>query len=128
MKVGIISKKDYIQRTIAIAKGAYKPRKDEPKIWFESVKSMSQILSSENQELLKLILLHKPNSLTELQSISRRNKSNLSRTLKTLESYGIVELPRHKGSISPQVKVTDFQLDFGLNYSHPTSHLDVASC
>jgi len=56
VKVGIISREDYRERTIAIAKGEYSPRKDEPKIWFESLQSMSQILGSENQALLKIIL------------------------------------------------------------------------
>lgn len=116
MKVGIISKQDYIKRTIAIAKGEHIGQPDEPKIWFESLKSMAQILSNENQQLLKLILLHKPNSLAELEKISNRKKSNLSRTLKTLESYGIVELPKHKGMIVPKVKATDFSVEFGLNH------------
>jgi len=48
MKIGIISRENYVKRTIAVAKGQYKPRKDEPKIWFETLKSMAQILSSEN--------------------------------------------------------------------------------
>jgi predicted transcriptional regulator len=48
------------KRTIAIAKGTYKPKKDEPKIWFESIKSLSQVLSNENQELLKIIIECKP--------------------------------------------------------------------
>ncbi|MEA3348526.1 MAG: transcriptional regulator, partial [Pseudomonadota bacterium] len=51
LKVGIISRENYRERTIAIARGKYKPKKQEPKIWFESIKSMSQILSHENQEL-----------------------------------------------------------------------------
>ena len=97
LKIGIISKEDYIKRTIAIAKGEYKPRKNEPKIWFESTKSMSQILSTENQKLLRTILENKPDSITELERITNRKKSNLSRTLKTLEKYGIVELKKIKG-------------------------------
>ena len=60
INVGIISRENYVKRTIAVAKGLYKPRKDEPKIWFESLKSMSQILSSENQDLMRLIIDHKP--------------------------------------------------------------------
>jgi predicted transcriptional regulator len=52
MKVGIISKEDYHQRTIAIAKGEYVPKHDEPKVWFESLQSTAQVLSSENKELL----------------------------------------------------------------------------
>ena len=120
MKVGIISKEDYIKRTIAIAKGEYKPRKDEPKIWFESLKSMSQVLSSENQELLKTIIEYKPSSISELEQITNRKKSNLSRTLKTLERYGIVDLPKDKrGRVVPKVKATDFKVEFGLNYSSP---------
>ncbi len=119
MTVGIISKEDYIKRTMAIAKGSYKPRKDEPKIWFESLNSMSQVLSSENQKLLKVIIEHKPMSLAELGKISDRKKSNLSRTLKTLERYGIVELPKKEGRLVPKVIATDFKVQFGLHYSRP---------
>ena len=120
MNIGIISKENYIKRTLAIAKGAYKPRKDEPKVWFESTKSMSQVLSAENQELLRVIIANKPHSITELEGITSRKKSNLSRTLKTLEKYGIVELKKIKGKIIPQVKATDFRVEFGLNYSFPS--------
>ncbi len=122
MKIGIISKENYIKRTLAIAKGEYKPRKDEPKIWFESTKSMSQILSTENQELLRVIIENKPHSITELEEITNRKKSNLSRTLKTLEKYGIVELHKIKGRISPRVKATHFRVEFGLYYSSPVPH------
>ena len=45
IRVGIMSMQQYKERTIAIAKGAYKPKKDEPKVWFESIQSMAQILS-----------------------------------------------------------------------------------
>ena len=87
MKIGIISRENYIKRTVAIAKGQYKPRNDEPKIWFETLKSMSQILSNENQNLLKLIIDQKPRSLAELEKISHRKKSNLSRTLRSNKRF-----------------------------------------
>jgi len=119
MKIGIISKKDYMERTLAIAKGEYKPRKDKPKVWFESTKSMSQVLSTENQDLLRAIIENKPHSITALEEITNRKKSNLSRILKTLEKYGIVELQKIKGKISPKVKATDFRVEFGLHYSSP---------
>lgn len=119
LKIGIISKQDYINRTVAIAKGEYTPKKDEPKVWFESIKSMAQVLSNENQELLKLIVKHKPSSITELERISHRKKANLSRTLKTLEKYNIVDLPKtSQGTIAPKVRATDFEVQFGLHYSH----------
>ncbi|VAW72401.1 hypothetical protein MNBD_GAMMA10-2680 [hydrothermal vent metagenome] len=119
MKVGIISKEEYIRRTIAIAKGTYTPKRTDPKIWFESLNSMSQVLSAENQALLKLIVDHKPCSLVELEALSARRKSNLSRTLKTLEKYGIVDLTKVNGKVVPKVKVTDFKVEFGLNLSMP---------
>lgn len=119
MKVGIISREDYVKRTLAIAKGEYKPKQDEPKIWFESIQSMAQVLSTENQKLLQTIVQHKPRSLTQLEGLTCRKKSNLSRTLKTLERYGIVELKKKSGKIAPRVKVTDFNVEFGLHYSSP---------
>ena len=117
VKVGIISKDDYRKRTIAIAKGEYEPKKNEPKIWFESLSSMAQILGSDNQKLLKLIIDHQPRSLAELERISSRKKSNLSRTLKTLERYGIVSLSKDNGKLIPKVEATDFKVQFGLHYS-----------
>lgn len=115
MNVGIMSREDYKNRTIAIAKGKYKPKKGEPKVWFESVKSLAQVLSNENQALLKLIIECKPKSLTELEKISNRKKSNLSRTLKTLENYGIVSLNKVNGKVVPTVKASNFKVEFGLN-------------
>lgn len=115
INVGIMSREEYKKRTIAIARGTYHPTKDEPKIWFESIKSLAQVLSNENQELLKLIIEYSPQSLTELEKISQRKKSNLSRTLKILENYGIVSLKKMNGRVIPTVEATDFKVEFGLN-------------
>jgi predicted transcriptional regulator len=49
--IEILSKADYIKRTIAIVKGEYKPKVDEPKVWFESIKSLAQVLINENQKI-----------------------------------------------------------------------------
>ena len=117
LKIGILSRKDYKKRTIAIARGEYKPKKDEPKIWFESINSMAQVLSSENQKLLKVISEKNPNSLKELENATGRKSSNLSRTLKTMSRYGIVDLVKQDKSIKPVVKATDFKVEFGINSS-----------
>ncbi len=45
---------------------------------------MAQVLSNENQLLLKTILDRKPESLKELEVATGRSSSNLSRTLKTM--------------------------------------------
>ena len=113
--VGIMSKKAYRERTTAIARGEYVPREDEPKIWFESLQSMAQVLSNENRELLKVILEKKPKSLAELEAMTGRKKPNLSRTLRTLERYGIVKLHKERNRTVPEVLATEFRVEFGLD-------------
>ena len=112
--VGIMSKEAYKERMMAIARGEYVPKRHEPKIWFESLKSMAQVLSNENRQLLKTILYKKPKSLAELEAMTGRKKSNLSRTLKTLERYGIVKLHKEKNRMVPEVLATEFRVEFGL--------------
>ena len=114
LQIGITSKEDYKKRTIDIAKGLYTPKDNKPKIWFESVKSMAQILSNENQDLLQVILDNHPKSLTELEKLTSRAKSNLSHALKTLERYGIVELSKINNAIVAEIKATKFSVEFGL--------------
>ena len=48
INVGIMSREEFKQRTITIAKGEYKPEKDEPKVWLESLQSFAQVLSDDN--------------------------------------------------------------------------------
>jgi predicted transcriptional regulator len=65
IKIGIMSRQDYQQRTIAIARGDYKAKKGEPKVWFESVQSMAQVdlnrpLSDSDQELSACELCETP--------------------------------------------------------------------
>ena len=115
IKVGILSRQMYAKRSIAIARGEYTPKKGEPKIWFESLRSMAEALSSDNQDLLRLITEKNPQSLAELEQLSGRKKSNLSRTLKMLEGYGIVAVKRQDQRMIPSVKATDFKVEFGLN-------------
>ncbi len=114
VKIGIMSREDYKHRTIAIAKGEYVPHGDEPKIWFESLQSMAQVLNSDNQKLLQVILEKHPQSLKELEELTGRSVSNLSRTLKTMARYGIVELEKNRRRIVPRVKASDFRVEFGI--------------
>ena len=125
LKVGIMSLGDYKKRTLAIARGEYKPKKGEPKVWFESLQSLAQVLSSENQKLLKTIEEQKPASLKELEKATGRKRSNLSRTLKTMSRYGIVELVKKNRTIRPVVRATDFKVEFGLNTPFPPSSVSL---
>ena len=73
------------------------------------------MLSQRNRELLTLIAREEPDSLTELAEISGRNKSNLSRTLKTMSQYGLVELKAGKrGTLVPRVPYDQVRLDVSL--------------
>lgn len=114
VEIGILSREEYRRRTIAIAKGEYVPKSGEPKIWFESLQSMAQVLNQEYQRLLQLIVDEHPRSLKELEALSGRSSSNLSRTLKTMARYGIVELKKEAGAVMPIVKASDFRVEFGL--------------
>ena len=115
MKIGVMSKEEYRQRTIAIAKGEYIPKGSEPKIWFESLQSMAQVLNNENQKLLQTIAEEHPKSLRELEELSGRSSSNLSRTLKTMARYGIISLEKEDKRIVPIVKASDFRVEFGIH-------------
>jgi predicted transcriptional regulator len=112
LKVGIASREAYKKRTLAIAKGEYTPGKDEPKVWFESLAALSQVLSDRNRDLLKLILETRPTSLHQLAQRSGRATSNLSRTLKTMERYGLVHLEQgpHR-QLVPHVKYSGVELE-----------------
>lgn len=115
MKIGIMTREEFKQRTIAIAKGEYKPRKDEPKVWFESLQSFAQLLNDDNRMLLHIIDERKPKSIRELELLTGRNKSNLSRTLHAMANYGIVELEKQSArELMPLVKATRFKLEVGL--------------
>lgn len=59
-KVGIASHEEIRERMLAIAKGEYKPKLSDPKIWFTSMRSLSNVLSNENRALLDLIRAARP--------------------------------------------------------------------
>lgn len=116
VKVGIMPYEKFKAYTMAIANGKYKPKKNEPKIWFGSIETMSQVLSTRNLELLKLIEKEKPQSMKELADISGRKVSNLSRTLKTFSKYGIVDLIERNRNKIPVANATIFEIEYGKNY------------
>ena len=113
VKVGIIPFKQFQRYTMAIACGDYKPKKNEPKIWFESVEACMQILSTKNIELLKLIEKQKPQSIEQLSKISGRKKSNLSRTLKTFQRHRLVDLIEEDRRKKPVALATQFDIQIG---------------
>jgi len=108
--IGILPQEKIRERMLAIAKGVYKPGEGEPKVWFTSMKSMAEVLSDKNRALLHVIAETKPESLQDLAKATDRQPSNLSRTLKTLENYGFVELKKKDKKIIPIAKATEFEI------------------
>jgi DNA-binding transcriptional ArsR family regulator len=63
-----------------------------------------------------------PGSLDELARITGKAKSNLSRTLRTMEGYGLVRLERgERGRITPKVMHDRVELDLPLTLSRKAS-------
>ncbi len=115
LQIGIASYDRMKARTMAIARGEYTAARGEPKVWFTSIESFAKVLSERNRELLTLIARENPDSLTALGALSGRSKSNLSRTLKTMSRYGLVELKQgQRGTLVPRVPYNQVRLDLSL--------------
>ncbi len=95
---------------LSIARGEYKPRPSEPKIWFTSMRSLAEVLSDENRALLQVIVESEPDSISSLAELTGRKPGNLSRTLKTMSNYGLVEMRRQKNQVKPIVMATNFKI------------------
>ena len=116
LKIGIASFEQYKNRTMSIARGEFKPAADDPKVWFTSVESFAKVLSDRNRELLSVIAATHPASMNELAQKTGRALSNLSRTLKTMERYGLVRFEKGAGrQLAPRVTYTDIVLAMPLS-------------
>lgn len=108
--IGIMPQEKIRARALAIARGEYKPKANEPKIWFTSMKSLAEVLSDDNRVLLHVISQIKPDSISALAEATGRKQGNLSRTLKTMSNYGIVDLKKEKNHVRPIAKATEFHI------------------
>ncbi len=110
IKIGIAPQETIRERILAIAKGELKPKASDPKIWFTSMRSLSQVLSDENRMLLDVIRTARPASISELADITGRKQSNLSRTLKTMSRYGLVTMEKNDRSVRPIARAERYQI------------------
>lgn len=115
LKVGIAPYEEMKARTLAIAKGELKPRPNDPKVWFTSPESFARVLSNRNRALLGVIAESRPASLHELAARTGRTPGNLSRTLRTMERYGLVRLNRGvRGAVRPEVPYREVRIEMEL--------------
>jgi predicted transcriptional regulator len=116
LKVGIASYEDMKARTMAIARGELRPKPGDAKVWFTSPESFAKLLSNRNRALLAQIADTNPATLHELATTTGRSPGNLSRTLKTMERYGLVRLHKgERGKLRPEVPYRDVQLEMTLS-------------
>ena len=110
IRIGILPQEAIRARMLAIARGELKPRPSDPKVWFTSMRSLAEVLSDENRSLLRGIHETHPESISSLAELTGRKPGNLSRTLKTMSNYGIVEMRREKNQVRPIAKATEFEI------------------
>jgi predicted transcriptional regulator len=80
-----------------------------------SPEAMVRLLSEENLALLHMIATHKPSSMRELATLSKRKQSNLSRTLKKLREAGIIDFEEGPGQTrAPRLTARRVTLDLDL--------------
>ena len=116
LKVGIAGYDRMKACSMAIARGEFKPGRNEPKVWFTYIESFAKVLSESNRELLATIARERPDSLTELAALSGRRRSNLSRTLKTMSQCGLVELKKgERSALVFRVPYDQVRLTFRLH-------------
>ena len=108
--IGIMPQDKIRERVLSIACGAYKPKPGEPRIWFNSMRSLAEVLSDENRALLRVIKEARPESISSLADMTGRKPGNLSRTLKTMSNYGFVEMRRERNFVRPVAKATEFRI------------------
>ncbi len=108
IRVGILPRAQYRERVLAIARGDYTPARDEPKIWFESLRAAAEVLSEKNRALLEALATARPESITALAKLVGRAPSNVSRTLATMAKHGFVQLVEHGRTRKAKALGTDF--------------------
>ena len=113
--VGVATRAASRQRTIDIASGRRRREMDEPRVWFTSLESLAKVLSDKNMLLLEMIRKSRPQSIAELADLSGRKKPNLTRTLKNMETLGIIQFELHSGGRKqPRVNYDDIQINARL--------------
>lgn len=76
------------------------------------MRSVAEVLSDENRALLQIIRETQPESLAALAHLTGRQPSSLSRTLKKMAHYGLVEMRPANGGrkLRRVVKAEEFRI------------------
>lgn len=115
LKVGIAPLATVEAYTRDIVAGLRRRAPSDPDIWFSSIESFAKVLSDKNRDLLRLIASEPFESLDALAKATGRAKSNLSRTLRTMELYGLIRLEKGDGrKLRPMVTFARVELELSV--------------
>lgn len=101
--IGVASNAFIRQRTIDIAAGRIKPKDTDPKVWVASMESVGRLLNAENLAMIDKIREKHPATISDLAKLMNREQSNVSRTLKRMSEFHIVEFDEAHGKKTPIV-------------------------
>ena len=92
-----------------------KPEFEQAALNITSLAGVTRLISRDNQQLLQIIAKGDVTSLADLAGKTNRAESNLSRTLKKLESIGVLELVPGLGRAKiPKLSVESFQVEIDV--------------
>jgi len=98
IRIGVASDQEIRNHMLDIATGRKKPSAQEAKIWVRSIDEFRKLLSEKNMNLLAAIRVQRPKSVSELARNMQEDQGNLTKRLKMLASFGLVELEEGKRS------------------------------
>jgi predicted transcriptional regulator len=119
---------EFKEYTLTVARGERTVDPREPKVWcerleaggaeqevqFASLEAGAKLLSAKNRALLRIIAERQPKSVVELAAMTGRAEQNVLRTLKKLETAGVVRLDKGEGRARRPVlaaRKVHFQID-----------------
>ncbi len=113
--IGVASGAVIRQRTMDIAAGRVRPDDSDPKIWVTSLVSVGRLLNAENLAMIDTIREKHPATITDLARLMNREQSNVSRTLKRMSEFHIVEFDETGGRKTPvvnwdEISIIPFQM------------------
>lgn len=111
IKFGVASVSEQRARSLAIVAGTRTRMPGEPKIWFPSVSAAARVLSDENMALLRVIREQNPDSMDALARAVGKQAPNVSRSLHTMEQYGLVKLNKIGRTVVPVAMVDHVTLE-----------------
>ena len=102
LRFGIASVAEQRVRSLAIASGTLQRAEDDPNVWFPSVSAAMRVLSDENMALLKYIREERPESVSKLAVALGKQAPNVSRSLHTMEQFGLVRMVKQGRVVKPE--------------------------